>query len=219
MIFQSDDEVPHGDWEADDAGSSQQGGEAQPFVPGTALARAGDRSPLCGSILHVPPFTMIHPERFLAKAIEALWLTVHVRPWRSLAILSTCDEDTDITVDLAMAMAQLGNSQRQCSHFVSDSRGVSLPSLHAHTRLVQGHGGLGVDFRILVALDSPQSNPVVLPAANALDAIVVCVSMGRTRIRAARETVEKLEPERLLGAIAIWPLVAADARKPGGHVR
>ncbi|MCU0693788.1 MAG: hypothetical protein MUF54_20565 [Polyangiaceae bacterium] len=216
MMLEPDDEVLHGEWEADDAGSSQQGGEAQPVVPGTALVRACDRSPLCGAVLHVPPFTMMQPERFRGKAIEALWLTVHDGPWRSLAILSTCDEDTDATVDLAMAMAQLGNSQQRCSHFVSDSRGVSLPSLYAHTRLVQGH--VGGDFRIIVALGSPQSNPVVVPAANALDAIVVCVSMGRTRIRTARETVEKLLPERLLGAIALWQVVAAGERKPRGHV-
>ena len=52
--------------------------------------------------------------------------------------------------------------------------------------------------KTVVALESPLANPLALPIALAADGVVLCVRRGRDRIKAVRDTIQAIGPERIL---------------------
>lgn len=56
---------------------------------------------------------------------------------------------------------------------------------------------------IVVALRSIFENPTVVPVARAVDAAVLCVQIGVTKISDSRKTVEAIGRDRFLGTIII----------------
>lgn len=57
--------------------------------------------------------------------------------------------------------------------------------------------------KTIVALESPLANPLALPIALAADGVVLCVRRGRDRIKAVRDTVLALGPERILCCVLV----------------
>jgi len=57
--------------------------------------------------------------------------------------------------------------------------------------------------KTIVALESPLANPLALPIALAADGVVLCVRRGRDRIKAVRDTIQALGPERILCCVLV----------------
>jgi hypothetical protein len=59
--------------------------------------------------------------------------------------------------------------------------------------------------RVVVALEAVVSNPAGLPIALAADVALLCVTLGRTEIAAARRTIEMIGRERFIGCVTFSP--------------
>jgi hypothetical protein len=70
-----------------------------------------------------------------------------------------------------------------------------------------GHGGtvraLPPAGQVIVAVPSVLLEPLGLGVARAADAAIVCIHRGRTRLAAARQTIELIGRERLIGSFLI----------------
>ncbi len=56
---------------------------------------------------------------------------------------------------------------------------------------------------IIVALRSIYENPTVAPVVSGVDAAVLCVHMGATKIASAKRTVETIGRDKFLGTIVV----------------
>jgi hypothetical protein len=56
---------------------------------------------------------------------------------------------------------------------------------------------------IIIALRSIYENPTVAPVASAVDAAVLCVHMGGTKIASAKRTVETIGRDKFLGTFVV----------------
>jgi hypothetical protein len=57
--------------------------------------------------------------------------------------------------------------------------------------------------RIVISIESVLSNPLGIGIAQAADAVVLCVRKGRTKIAAARRTIELIGRERFVGSVVL----------------
>jgi hypothetical protein len=57
--------------------------------------------------------------------------------------------------------------------------------------------------QVIVAIPPVVTEPLGVGIAHAADAVILCVAMGRTRLKSARRTVELIGPERITGAFLI----------------
>lgn len=65
--------------------------------------------------------------------------------------------------------------------------------------------------RAIIAIQSVVEEPLGVAVAQAADAVVLCVELGRTRASAARRTVDLIGPERVVGAVIV--------RRPAGRAK
>jgi hypothetical protein len=63
--------------------------------------------------------------------------------------------------------------------------------------------GVASGARVVIAVDSPISNPAAIAVARAADAALLAVPLGRGTIADARRTVETVGRVRFVGSIAI----------------
>jgi hypothetical protein len=133
------------------------------------------------------------------SAVQALWLALQRRNWRSLAVLAASSNVA--TVEMAERLARIAwwfTGQPSC---VLDMRDLSLRLLEHQMRSMtaQLQGG----ERVFVALRSPAENPTASPIATAADAVVLCVELGMTDVKSAQETIAAIGPDKFLGAIVV----------------
>ncbi|MGZ3446883.1 MAG: hypothetical protein ACXU88_14450, partial [Myxococcaceae bacterium] len=57
--------------------------------------------------------------------------------------------------------------------------------------------------RVLVLIDSVIARPSGIPVALAADAVVLCLTLGKTPVAAARETLKLIGAQRFVGCITI----------------
>jgi hypothetical protein len=123
------------------------------------------------------------------------------RSWRSLAVLAA--RDGVETLETANSLARMGwwyTGQPSC---VFDMRDLSLRLLEHQIRdmAAQLQGG----ERVFVALRSLNENPTAAPLAMAADAVVLCVQLGRTDMRAARQAIASVGKVKFLGTLLVGP--------------
>lgn len=58
---------------------------------------------------------------------------------------------------------------------------------------------------VIITADYPGDNPAAIPLVRAVDACLVCVELGKTRLGAARRTIRILGPERVFGSVVLRP--------------
>ena len=63
----------------------------------------------------------------------------------------------------------------------------------------------GVEWseKVLVVVDSVVSHPSSIPIALAADGVVLCLTLGKTPLAAARETMKLVGPQRFIGCITV----------------
>ena len=131
--------------------------------------------------------------------LQTLWLSLQRRTWQSLAVLAASKGVP--TLEAANALARIGwwyTGQPSC---VFDMRDLSLRLLEHQIRNMgaQLQGG----ERVFVALRSPAENPTASPLAMAADAVVLCVELGKTDIKGAKQTIANIGRDKFLGTILV----------------
>jgi hypothetical protein len=142
---------------------------------------------------------------------QKIWLSIQGRDWRSLAIVPAGRGLS--TLQVAQALVDVGWQHRGLPIGLADLRNVTLPYIDAVIDEVRAHvyGG----ERVLIALRSVFENPATVPIAQAADCAVLCISLGTTKIKDAKETIQQVGRPRFLGNIVL-PRNLKDETAPAG---
>ncbi len=133
-------------------------------------------------------------------ASQLLWLATQQRTWRSLAVVGASEGVQ--TLEVANMFAKLAWWYRGQPSSVADFRDLTLRLVDHQLRDVS-HQLESDPITIVIALRSIFENPTVVPVATAVDAAILCVHMGVTKMRSARQTVDTIGRDRFLGTIVI----------------
>jgi hypothetical protein len=140
--------------------------------------------------------------------LQKLWLALQRREWRSLAVMAT---GTSLqTLPVAEMLAQIAWCYRGQPSCVFDLRDVSLRLADYQIREVHQQADAGA--RVLIALRSAAENPTAVLIAREADAVVLCVQLGTTQVKAAEQAIADVGRERVLGTIIVRP----DPKKTNG---
>ncbi len=132
-------------------------------------------------------------------ALQTLWLSLQRRPWQSLAVLAASKGVA--TLPAANSLARIGWWYTGRPSCVFDMRDLSLRLLDHQIRNMgaQLQGG----ERVFVALRALAENPTASPLAMAADAVVLCVELGKTDIKSARQTIATVGRDKFIGTILV----------------
>jgi hypothetical protein len=114
-------------------------------------------------------------------------------------------------VEIAEILAQIAWCYRGEPTTVLDLRDVSLRLAEYQTQEAQAQADSGV--RVLVGLRSIVENPAAALVAQASDATLLCVELGRTNLHAAIQTIEEVGRERILGTVLVRPASTSRRRR------
>jgi hypothetical protein len=131
--------------------------------------------------------------------LQKLWLATQRRTWRSLAVMAA-GKSVD-TLPIAEMLAQIAWCYRGQPSCVFDLRDVSLRL--AEYQIREAHAQVEAGTRVLVALRSVAENPTAALIAREVDAVVLCVQLGRTELKAAEHTIDEIGRDRVLGSIVV----------------
>jgi hypothetical protein len=133
--------------------------------------------------------------------MQHLWLNLQKKSWRSLALVSASKGVA--TLDAANSLAKIAWWFTGVPTCVFDMRDLSLRLLEHQLRDMasQLNGG----ERIFIALRSTAENPTAVPLAQAADAAVLCVELGKTDAKAAQRTLDAVGRQRFLGTLLVPP--------------
>jgi hypothetical protein len=131
--------------------------------------------------------------------LQKLWIAASRRDWRSLAIVA--GSKGLATLEVANVIAKIAWWYRGYSSSVFDFRDLRLRLLEYHMRQVAEHMRQG--DRAIFALRSIAENPTASPLAQAADAVILCVGIGKTLMAAAEKTIEEIGRERFIGTLIL----------------
>lgn len=133
--------------------------------------------------------------------LQKLWLSVERREWRSLAVLGASKSLE--TLQLAELIAQLAWRYRGQPSSVCDLRDLSIRLIDYEVQEMRGQVESGM--RLVVALRSIFENPTASAVARQTDAVLLCIALGETNLKAAEETIAAVGRDRVLGSILLRP--------------
>lgn len=131
---------------------------------------------------------------------QLLWLATQKRAWRSLAVVGASEGAP--TIEVANMLARLAWWYRREPSSVADFRDLSLRLVEYQlgdvaSQLERGPG------TVVIALRSIAENPTVVPVARTVDAAVLCIRLGVTKIASSRKTVEAIGRDKFLGTLVV----------------
>jgi hypothetical protein len=131
--------------------------------------------------------------------LQRLWLAAGRRPWRSLAVISAGDAIE--TPPIAGLLAQLAWRYLGQPSMVCDLRDLTMRLVEYQIREMQMLAD--PDARVVIALRSIFENPTALLVAREVDAVILCINLGKTDLRQAEQTIKEIGRERILGSVIV----------------
>jgi hypothetical protein len=145
--------------------------------------------------------------------LQKLWLAADRSPWRSLAVVG--GGPSVETFQVAELLAQLAWRYRGQPSNVIDLRDLSMRLIDYEVQEMRTQVASGA--RVIVALRSVFENPTAAPIAQQADAVVLCIKLGQTTLKAARDSVSAIGRKRILGSIVLRGRVRTGAPRTGGR--
>jgi hypothetical protein len=134
-----------------------------------------------------------------AIAWERLWLATQRRPWRSLAVIPAGVGVN--TPRIARALAGVGSSHLGRSIRIADATTITLAGLEAClSACIEPREKTR---RVVIALGPVLENPASLALAQAADAAILCLVLGKSSISEAERTIEEVGRARFVGSIIL----------------
>lgn len=133
--------------------------------------------------------------------LQKLWLSVERREWRSLAVLSASKGLE--TVQVAELIAQLAWRYRGQPSSVCDLRDLSIRLIDYEIQEMRTQIESGA--RLVVALRSIFENPTATAVSRQTDAVLLCIALGETNLKAAEQSIAAVGRERVIGSILLRP--------------
>jgi hypothetical protein len=145
---------------------------------------------------------------------QRMWLCTQSRDWRTLALVPG-DEQTS-TFDVANLMVRLALDHGESIH-VADLRELRLQDVDAFlegSRWDATHGD-----RVIFATPPASVTLATVPLARAADCAILCVSLGMTRVKEIRDSIEQIGREHFLGSLLVRTPTESDSRNRGLSAR
>lgn len=138
---------------------------------------------------------------------QRLWLAIVARPWNTLAVVPGCEGAAlDFTLTVAVTLARTGMVHLGSPIQVADATRVPLNQLTPFLEEVRRCTSNG--DRLLVALPPTSDSPICATIAQATDAAILCVLMGRMTTAKTQNTLKIVGAERFLGSAMFHPYQA-----------
>ena len=137
-----------------------------------------------------------------SKELQNLWFALAARPWSALAVVPALGANGAPKV--ATALVEIGRrttADRSVALLDATAAPVEqVPALvdELASRIAQGQ-------RVVLAVDPLEENPASLALASRCDAAVVCVTLGESDVKSARETIERCGRTRFVGSVVLVP--------------
>jgi hypothetical protein len=156
------------------------------------------------TLIEVPSVTA-HGESVagaFSRELQSLWFALAARSWSALAI---------VPAPGVSGASRVANGLYQIGRRTTVDRPVAiLDATHASVEQVPGFSdALGSRVakgeRVLVALDQLEENPASLALASRCDAALLCLTLGASDVKSARETIERCGRTRFLGSAVLVP--------------
>ena len=133
------------------------------------------------------------------KDWQQLWFNALQHPWSSLVIVPA--QPNVSVLPAARTLAAVGRLYHQRPVRLIEAEGTdpaatSFVINSAKNRVAAGE-------QVIIAVDSPLSNPVAIPIARAADAALLLVPLGYTRLASARQTIDHIGRQHFIGSIAL----------------
>jgi hypothetical protein len=133
--------------------------------------------------------------------IQRLWFATQGKPWSVMAVVPSLAGASAARV--AEALAHVGTQARGRKVRFLNAQDADLPKAAA---TIEEAVASSQDYcATIVAVGDPVTSPAAIPIGIAADALLLCVELGETRLRSAKETVDCFGHGRFLGAVAIVP--------------
>jgi len=129
---------------------------------------------------------------------ERLWVGAMQSDWASLALVPAVEDLA--TGFAARALADVGKRYKAADVPLIDAQGLDLSKCR---ELIGSLAKLRGKRQTVLALDSPLASQAARLIARSVDAIVLVVPMGSTRVSAARATLEAVGAERVIGSLTL----------------
>jgi hypothetical protein len=143
---------------------------------------------------------------------QRLWLHIASRTWRTLAIVPA--EEGISTFDVAGLITDVG-VDHGASIGVFDFRDVQPDrALAAVAVACETHAK-----HLIFATRSIKENLATIPLARAADGVVLCVSLGSTKISLVEETIDRIGKERFFGSVIVREPRASRSAPPRSSLR
>jgi len=131
-------------------------------------------------------------------AWQRAWLNLEPENWRSLAIVPTGDL---CALDVVHGLASVAWQQRGTPLVIADLRQIALQSLAAARAELRRRSAGGE--RIIIAVNSLETNPTTASLVREVDKAVLCVYLGHTSRSQVKNAIRELGAQRCLGSIVV----------------
>jgi hypothetical protein len=137
-----------------------------------------------------------------SRELQNLWFALAARTWSALAVVPAAGATGAPRV--AEALVQIGRRTTvDRTVALLDATHASVDQVPALTdelasRLSQGQ-------RVVLAIDPLEENPASLALTSRCDAAVLCVTLGESDAKSARETIERCGRARFVGSVVLAP--------------
>jgi hypothetical protein len=142
------------------------------------------------------------------REIQEMWFRLARTPWTSL-VLVPADQGGSAAA-AAASLADVGRRLRDAPvTFFILANSIDYASAGKITAAVASAGRNGSTQtaaptgKVIVAIQPVVVEPLGLAVTEAADVVVLCVQLGRTRIAAARRTIELIGRQRIAGALLV----------------
>jgi len=137
---------------------------------------------------------------------QRMWLRTQGRDWRTLALVPGDDQTS--TFEVANLMVGLALDQGESIH-VADLRELKLKHVDAFLQGIRWDATQG--DRIIFATRAASTNVATVPLARAADCAILCMSLGKSSLGAARETIEQIGREHFVGSLLVRASSGSDS--------
>jgi hypothetical protein len=136
---------------------------------------------------------------------QKLWFQTQRRPWSSLVVVPADPGRT--AAEIAISLGKVGTILGDSAPKVLNAERMGAPVVAeliadlSNQRLspISGAGRR----RIIISIESILSNPLGIGVAQAADTVLLCVRKRRTKLAAARTTIELIGREHFVGSVIL----------------
>jgi hypothetical protein len=154
------------------------------------------------TVIASPPVAAEETTEEFSRELHSLWFALAARSWSALAVVPATGASGAARV--AKALSRIGRRTTVDRPVVLlDASGAGVDQVPGLADALASHVARGE--RVVVALDRLEDNPASFALASRCDAALLCLTLGESDVRSARDTIERCGRTRFIGSVALVP--------------